>query len=175
MFFVVGVDRQLYAIPAGHGKSRVMGGIMRALAAKTTRGKPKCRSFHLVYNHRALLENDRDKMQSIADSCGVKVRFSVASGPIEVQDAEEVTIVDEADYVFLDKACKVVKLYKGKAPQIVGLTATAEKQLLGSEKTFLTGFLKFRIYDCKLESSDGGAEPEGVTLDTFLRDKKLDA
>ena len=82
--------------------------------------------------------------------------------------------MDEADYVFLDRACKVVKLYKGKAPQIVGLTATAEKELLHSEKTFLTGFLKFKIYDCKLTSTNDSVVPVGLSINVFLSDKNLD-
>ena len=65
---------QVYSVPAGLGKSRIIVGIVAVLCSKKN---PKYKDFHIVYNHRELLDMDKAILTRICNSCNAKVRFSV--------------------------------------------------------------------------------------------------
>ena len=79
-----------------------MAGIITALCGKKT-GK-KFSNFHCVYNHLELLDTDRRFIENIVRCNNAKVRFTVPDrNLIEVGEKDEVTIIDEFDYVMLDR------------------------------------------------------------------------
>ena len=59
------------------------------------------------------------------------------SGEIEIGCPNEVTIIDEFDYVMLDRMAQFSKLI-GRKNKVIGLTATSKEDLLAIEHDYLT-------------------------------------
>ena len=79
-----GHDLQIYTVPAGQGKSRIIAGIVTALC-QNLRGSGKYSAFHVVYNHEELLNADKETIEYVCSINEAQVRFSVpTAGQIEV-------------------------------------------------------------------------------------------
>ena len=139
---------QVYSVPAGLGKSRIMVGIVAVLCS---RSNPKFKDFHIVYNHKELLETDKAFIKRICSSCNASVRFSIPKdSKIEVMKNGEVTIIDEFDYILLDRLTQFIKHTRG-VHRVIGLTATAGEELLPIEKQYLSKVHEFVIHDSRIK------------------------
>ena len=147
--FQQGVHRQIYAIPAGQGKSRVIVGIIAAmnydLTTKRQRGA-KPRKYVVLYNHDLQMQDDEDKLDAtkVGSRCNVEyevVQFEQEFSP----DPYTIYIIDEVDAVLLDK-----KISFSKLPKIIGVTATARIEFKGLEKNYIEDALGFTIFDSKI-------------------------
>ena len=141
---------QVYSVPAGLGKSRIIVGIVAVLCSKQN---PKYKDFHIVYNHRELLDMDKAFLTRICNSCNANVRFSVPDDSmIEVKKSGEVTIIDEFDYIMLDRLAQFIKHTRG-VHRVIGLTATAGEELLPIEKRYLSQVHQFAVHDSMIKPS----------------------
>ena len=168
-----GRDLQIYTVPAGQGKSRIIAGLVTALC-QNPKSTGKYSAFHVVYNHEELMNMDQEIIKHVCDINEAEVRFSVPkAGEIEVGKKDEVTIIDEFDFIMLDRMLQFSKPV-GRNNKVIGLTATAPKDLGPAELTYLTGALKFKFFDSKIPASLGDlVKPAYMSLDNFLADTRI--
>ena len=87
----------------------------------------------MVYNHQELLDEDRERLSRAARALGdAKVEYMVASldAEIPLTSDKQITIIDEVDSVLIDSRCLPVKQYLTGRTRIVGLTATADDEMI---------------------------------------------
>ena len=121
--------RQVWSVPAGYGKSRIIIAVIVALSL----ANPNF-NFLVVYNHRELMDEDKQLLDKMGDLSGTTIKLMVAEQgkQITIADTNQVTIIDEVDNVLIDSACILVKRCKGN-PVVLGLTATAKGVLTEHE------------------------------------------
>lgn len=163
--------RQIYTMPAGHGKSRVPLAIVLMLAYHGRR-----RTFHLVYSKDELMRKDQRTHKPVVDelqSITVKYHTAKENGSLTVADGA-VAIIDEADHVLIDKLYSIIDTTAPNSSaaciQVVGLTATAEEEMDDFEKAFLELDLGFRVFESGIrkEIVDDIERTEPVTLADFI-------
>ena len=95
--------RQIWTIPAGYGKSRVIVGTIVGLSLS----KVSYKNFQVVYNHRELLLEDKYRIVELTKDLDVKVTFVDAEkvNDIDVSQEGVFTIIDEVDSVLIDNNC----------------------------------------------------------------------
>ena len=142
--------RQIYSVPAGQGKSRVIVGLITTLCSTP---RPKFTKFRVVYNHQELMDADRDKIEFICEGVNATVKFQLPSeGRIESESGDELIIIDEIDYVLLDRKVVFDKSHNAKC-KIIGLTATAGDEMLPLERSYIEKVMEFAIHDSGIKPS----------------------
>ena len=119
---------QVWSVPAGHGKSRIILALIVGL-----RIQDPSLEFLVVYNHQELLDEDRERLSRAAKVLGdAKIEYMVASldAEIPLTSDKQITIIDEVDSVLIDSRCLPVKQYLTGRTRIVGLTATADDEMI---------------------------------------------
>ena len=89
--------------------------------------------FLVVYNHEELLKEDSERLKRAARALGdAKIEYMVASldAEIPLKSDKQITIIDEVDSVLIDSRCLPVKQYLTGRTRIVGLTATADDEMI---------------------------------------------
>ena len=142
--------RQIYSVPAGQGKSRIIVGLIATLCSTP---RPKFTKFRVVYNHQELMDADRDKIKNICKGVNATVKFQLpGEGHIVSESGDELIIIDEIDYVLLD--CKfVLDKHHNANCKIIGLTATAGDEMLPLERNYIETLMKFAIHDSGIKPS----------------------
>ena len=162
-------QQQIWIVPGGLGKSRILIGTMLGLAL----GPKTCyNEFIVVYNHDQLFNQDSDKLLRVAQLYGFKVTPMVASRDnlvVPVPNLQTVVLFDEADHVLLDRKTKVkLNGRSTQKPLMIGLTATREKDYVEVERVYL-GNLGFRMKDSGMLPSEGSkVEPKATTIESFF-------
>ena len=118
---------------------------------------------------------DKPIIEKIAKTNFVHVRFSVPdSGRIQFAQDDEITIIDEFDYVMLDRVTKFSK-EPGRKNKVIGLTATSEADLLQIEKNYLCTVLKFKFHNSMIKSSKANqVQPELKSFEDLMSDKSYE-
>ena len=162
------LNRQILSVSAGQGKSRVIVAIVRAIACTK---RPVALKFQVVYNHEQLLNQDKEFIENICKSANATVTFVVPhNGVIVLEDAFQCTIIDEVDYILLDRQVQFQKLTKHS--KIIGLTATASADLLEMERIYLSEILKFSIVDSHIKPSIADSvKPRFCDYEEFFSEK----
>jgi len=105
--------------------------------------------FLVVYNHQELLDEDSERLRRAAKALGdAKVEFMVArlDAEISLKSEKQITIIDEVDSVLIDSRCCPVKHYLTGRTRIVGLTATADNEMIQPERLVLRE-LNLEVFD----------------------------
>ena len=147
---------QVWSVPAGHGKSRIILALIVGL-----RIQDPSLEFLVVYNHGELLEEDRERLSRAAKVLGdAKIDYMVASldAEIPLKSDKQITIIDEVDSVLIDSRCCPVKHYLSGRTRIVGLTATADNEMIKAERQVLKE-LDLEVYDSKIADNHKESEP----------------
>ena len=141
---------QVWSIPAGHGKSRVIVGLIASLFDTKFR-------FRVIYNHRELLDEDKPKIEEMRLQVGgADIEYIVADNvagefaSVDVSDPNLVTIIDEVDNVLIDS--RYILDNKKCKSKVIGLTATATGDFLNLETDVLDAY-NFQVLDSKITSS----------------------
>ena len=105
----------------------------------------------------------------IGSNC--EVTFTVpVDNQIAILDNKQCVIIDEVDFVLLDKSTRIVNLKV--VSMIIGLTATATGDMSGPELNYIKEVCGFNIYDSHMQSSKCDSSPaELCSLDKFLSSK----
>ena len=118
---------QVWSVPAGHGKSRIIIGLVAQLHLNHAG-----HNFLVVYNHDELMQQDLPRIKQLEATCHeleIKAMVATRGCYIPIRSFMQVTIIDEVDSVIFDQGCVLVEHYNRtptRAPKIVGLTATAD-------------------------------------------------
>ena len=127
--------------------------------------------FLVVYNHQQLLDEDSERLRRAAKVLGdAEVNFMVATldAEIPLKSEKQITIIDEVDSVLIDSRCCPVKHYLTGRTRIIGLTATADNEMIKEERLVLKE-LDLEVYDSKIADNHKESEPlQPLTLDEFF-------
>ena len=152
-----GDTRQIYSVPAGQGKSRIILGIIAALYYSNLKAKSLHQNIHVVYNHRQCQEDDLTKIARLCFITKSNYRFSIATQDITLEQLQkdEVMIIDEVDAILIDKTATISRsraLGSRLTTRIIGLTATTTKEMLQYESMYYEK-LGFSVHDSGIRSS----------------------
>ena len=150
----------MLTMPPGEGKSRITVALLYLMLKKSfTR-------FTLLFSHEAIMKADQISLQRLQKHWGLDIRYKVYEKDEEIPARQnDVLIMDEADYLILDKSYMPDKKFKF----IVGLTATSLSNKDGAEEMLLKN-QNYRICDSKVQASfDPRDSLELCTADEFLR------
>ena len=87
---------------------------------------------------------------------------------IPLNSDKQITIIDEVDSVLIDSRCCPVKHYLAGKARIIGLTATAEDQMIHTERQLFTE-LNLEVFDSKIGENHKESEPLlPLKMDDFL-------
>ena len=117
--------------------------------------------FLVVYNHQQLLDEDSQRLKHAARALGdAKVNYMVASMDAEIplKSDKQITIIDEVDSVLIDSRCCPVKHYLTGRTRIIGLTATADDEMIHEERLVLRE-LDLEVYDSQIADNNKESEP----------------
>ena len=117
-------NKILFTMPPGEGKSRITVALLYLMMKKNVT------YFTLLFSHEAIMKADQDKLERLETQWGLDIRYEVYAADKEISArTNEMLIIDEADYLLLDKQLQPDKKFK----YIVGLTATALEKKDGVE------------------------------------------
>ena len=85
-------------MPPGEGKSRITVALLYLMRFK------QVTCFTLLFSHEAIMKADQEKLQQLEFQWGLDIRYEVYAADNEiVARKNEMLIIDEADYLLLDK------------------------------------------------------------------------
>ena len=151
--------RQIIQVPAGHGKSRCIAGIMAALVYSSIQYKnTDDYEFKIVFTNQVLLDNDKEKLSVVAKALNAKVDFVAVGVGMQLENDYKknlVTIIDEVDCAIIDHDLKLFAFDDNKNRSIIiGLTATAAPLLSALEVQILRKFYGFVIADSCIDKNN---------------------
>ena len=89
---------------------------------------------------------------------------------ITILDNKQCVIIDEVDFVLLDKSTRFVNLKVGS--MIIGLTATATDDMSGPERNYIQDVCGFSIYDSHMQPSKCDRSPAVLcSLDKYFSEE----
>ena len=85
-------------MPPGEGKSRITVALLYLMLKKNVT------YFTLLFSHEAIMKADQDKLERLENQWGLDIRYEVYAADKEISArTNEMLIIDEADYLLLDK------------------------------------------------------------------------
>ena len=137
---ILSQERIMLCVPPGHGKSRV-------ILTLPVLANDRFKSVLIIYTNEVLLRRDRPYLLSLQEMVRpLEISFRVQKDDVITVQDDTLVIVDEADEVFLDSKVAL------NAKYCIGLSATPLGEQDDTECSFITGHLKFALYDSGIAS-----------------------
>jgi len=146
-------SRQIWSVPAGHGKSRIVAAIIvmaHYCEARFLQRGGGALKFQVAFSDRRLHDHDMATIGRVAKALSIEVAGQVPAqrGQLTVP-RNTVLLIDEVDDLLIDKEA-VLPPYT-KTGHVIGLTATPFDRMLSVERHHLRMVLGFDIHDSGIQ------------------------